>query len=202
METSRDLELSALALGALDPCRAAALRGRLAADPPLQSRYEALAAAIAARLSQATLPRWRVSSLSLRDQPVAVSPAPMLEALSPRELLEVYLPTRPDADQVAVVVLSRVEGEAWQVVFPQSADDWVTLSELEETPEGRRLMVSAGAGSGRQRWAALFPPRELEIDWSLPEDQRWEGLRAALLRGQLAPVTWQAEVRPEPPGDR
>lgn len=201
MDSTRDLELSALLLGALDPSRARIISAEIAESPPLQARLRALEAELATRQSPAAPDRWRVpvpwsASAGLG---VRLSAVPTLDAARLGDVHRVSLPSVPDPETRGVLVLRREPTLSWAVMFPVVADDWIALSALETRDGARELMITATGEPGPQRWAVAFPPLDAPIAWDADEPERWAAVRALVAQAQIPIVSWEVVV--EPPGE-
>lgn len=197
MDTIRDLELSALLLGALDPSRARIVAAEVQRSPALRARLQALEAEMSLRQAPQLIDAWRVPVPSARATGLSVrlSAVATLSAAQPGDVISVFISGVPDPETRAVLVLRRDEERGWQVVFPARAQDWIPASALQDHQGARELMITVGQDVGAQRWAAAFPPLDTAIDWQAPERERWRQLREQLDRAALPIVSW--EVRAE-----
>lgn len=192
MDMVRDVELYALAAGALDPARARVLEARLRASPALQRRYAALRARLDAPLEPLVEDEgWRIPPRPLGGLSVASSPALVM---GEERRYRVRLEGAPAGAERWLLVLRREAGGPWRCVFPEHEDDLVPLSALPRDGDALLFELSAEAELADPEWAVLLPEAGVAVDWSAPPAERWSALLPAVLRGELPMV----RVRLEP----
>lgn len=199
MDSTRDLELSALLLGALDPSRARVVAAEVQRSPALQERLDTLEAELDARRTEPTLDPWRVPApwASPAGMTVRLSIAATLHAAHPGDVYQVLISGVPDPQLRAVLVLRRDPALGWRTVFPTRQQDWIPASELGEHQGARELMITVGQDVGLQRWAVAFPPLDAPVDWQADETERWRWTREQLRRAALPVVSWEVRSEPE-----
>lgn len=181
-----DSTLLAWLSGGLEPGEAAEVEARMRADPALSARMMMLRTLTT---PVETADRWRIPPPGLPGSrhPVAMTAQSMTMSEEPIGALSGFSIriTPPSADTARwVVVLQEVDGR-WGVVFPNSAEERIRLSELPREPDGTWLLeMVAGEVAGRQRWAVALP----EDDARWEEDEPWRVLKEAIAAGEV-PVT-------------
>lgn len=171
--------------GALEPGEAADVAARVADDPHLDAQVRLLEARIEEGPPRQ---RWSVPppgisggqrAFGVSYQPSAFSDGPVRGGDAFRIRLE-----DPGAPDRLVVVLLR-GAAGWAVLAPGGPDELLPLSELPRDGEGFTLDLIAPEGSGPWRWAVALPALDWEIDWTLPEPERWAGLQEAVVEGRV-----------------
>lgn len=193
-----DEHLTAYLVGALEPGLAKEIEEELSASPGLRAH----AALLAARIQQAEswAEAWDIPPVGVpagRGAFTAQLAHGMVMAagpLAPGDRFSVLLGPVPDAAERLVVVLLH-EPEGWRVVFPSHPEESMRADEVPlETDGTRRLDLAAGPHPGTQRWAVALPWLTLEIDWSLPPEERWSDVRAAVADGSVPVSAVRVEV--------
>ena len=184
------LRIALLQHDMLDPEDAQELRERLTAQPPSPRPLRT-----APRRSR----RWRLPPPAMGLQATASHPA-VFGSTSDAEVQEGHAPLSvskgerfcmsirdlPDAARRVVVVLRRCGAGDWEVRSPQREGRLTRLDQFERTEDGfRTIQLLASGPAGLQRWALALVPEPLDVDWSVPPDQRWAALQEAILRGQV-----------------
>jgi len=124
---------------------------------------------------------------------ITPSPAMTLGGLRPGGRFTLYIEDLPDADARGVVVLYRRAGE-WIVVFPELAEEEITLADLPSEQGKRRLDLSAGPEPGQQTWAIALPQVPGHVDWPLPADRRWRQVQQQIAQKRCPIVTEHVDV--------
>lgn len=199
MDSTRDLELSALLLGGLDPSRARTVAAEVQRSPALRQRLDALEAELVARRVEPDLDAWRVPApwASSAGMTVRLSVEATLHAAHPGDVYQVLVSGVPDPERRAVLVLRRDPDLGWRTVFPTRQQDWLPASELREAQGARELMITVGQDVGIQRWAVAFPPLDAPVDWQAGEPERWRWAREQLRRAAFPVVSWEVRSEPE-----
>lgn len=187
MDPIRDIELIALHSGALDPSAERALRERIAASPALAARFAALRPdpppASADRGWRVPRPRaYAESSLSLTFSSVG----------STRRIARI--PDRPDAGERLFVLLVREQG-FWRCAWPPEARYASSLATLPLREGGREFSWDPAMVPGAEAWAIALPPISLPIEWSAPEQIRWNAVISAVMTGQVPVLHLEGEEK-------
>jgi hypothetical protein len=187
MSVISDTLLLAYRAGALEPHRALEVEEYLARDPMAWARVGSLPALEVA--SQ----RWRIPppgvrggsmgfGLELRRAEVFGGGTRVGDRF--QVVLDAVEPTR------CVVVLRRLLGASWEVVFPMSPDDRLEVGELPLEAE-RAILDLTVEHAGEQDWAVLLPE-------TLPSGDgpdRWLGVLADLAIGRVPVASTRLTAR-------
>lgn len=204
-----DRDLRAYVARSLEPGDQRALEAVIAADPTAQGRLDGLRLRLEAPPERPPwfLPRsgWQLGAspaLSLclgrervEDQAPGVS-FQGLHGLSPGDLVGLRFAEtggagHPMGGRRPVVVLD--DAGSGRVVHPVAAEAWAPLSEWEVRSSVDEpayvIEVLVADRPGRQRYIVVLPDESFQVDWSLPEETRWDALRAAVEEGKVPAVS-------------
>lgn len=182
MKTISNRLLGQYLAGALEPPERRRVERALAERPEARSRLDAL------RALEHDEPRhpWIVPPPSLPSALQATSaPAAVMEAGSGAWLV-VRLAVADDQQDHVVVVLERT-GEAWEVVFPATAEERTTVGMLPR--EGEQARLDLAEIPPRRIAVALVPP-DVAIRFESGADERWSAVRAGLASGTIPVVSF------------
>jgi hypothetical protein len=182
MTTIPDRLLRQYLAGALEPPEQARIERALAGAPEIRER---LALLLATSIDEPEA-AWHVPPPSLAVGLRSTSaPAAMMDAAGGGGWLVVWLEAGDDRLDHRVLVLERA-GAGWEVVFPSSAEELVTVGALPR--EGGRTRLDLDPGAARRVAVVLVPP-DLQIDFGIPADARWSGVQEGLRAGELPVVS-------------
>jgi len=99
-------------------------------------------------------------------------------------------------DLIRLVVGAPGEPAAWRpvlwrqqdevvVLHPEREEDWISLDELRGEGARRELDLVLGGRAGVVCYTLALVPREIEIDWQRPADDRWRPILEQAARGEL-----------------
>lgn len=162
-----DVELHAFVAGALDPGRARTVSDEVAADVLLAARVQRIRDA----LSLATETPWRLPPPRLGTFAVMTAPAMVM---GPSSRVRLTIPMEAAPSHHRVVVLGMLDF-AWEVLFPATVDDEITLADLPQ--EGGNYILDVRKGP--LRWAVALP--EL-----IDRAAGWAGLQADIAAGRVS----------------
>ena len=93
-------------------------------------------------------------------------------------------------------VVVREVGARSEVLFPLDPDSQTSLVEFESEDDVYVIPVIVGGPAGEHTYVVVAVPAEHEIDWSLPDDERWELVRDGVEDGTLAAAAVLIVVEP------
>jgi len=158
--------------GGMDLDQRAAALEQIAADPMLMAQITLLRAELEPPTPNAS--RWAIPPPSLSGFPATASHM----AMGGGQGHTVFFSWESLDEQVVVLM---DQGDGWELLFPTDPSEALTVGELPQRPDGRRVLelVLPKADS---RWAILLPQT---LEWPEP----MEALRRALYAGQVPTAT-------------
>lgn len=199
MTAPSDRSLLALLTGALEPDERTELQARVADEPDLQARLALLGERLSETLRPTSRP-WMIPPPTLRAPEAPRLWARPLSAMAGDAVrvgdsFELIVDSVPEPEASDIFVLRRVGDAPWQVLFPGVEAERVALSVVPPESDGRRLLrVEAQPPPGPQRYALALVPSAVEVDWTAPEPQRWDAVRASLADGSAPVVSVDVQV--------
>ena len=93
-----------------------------------------------------------------------------------------------------VVCMRRVESQGWEVVFPTRLEERVSLVRFPLEDGHYRIRVVLGEPAGLQEWAVWLIEPAVEIDFEMPQEERWAPLFDGLFSETASCCTTAVEV--------
>lgn len=198
MRTLSDRELLAHVARALDPGEAAAVEAALAVDPAARRRHDALAGRVAALTSRDV---WILPTMPIPGRVVAPSVAYGGAAFmgdgGVRAGDHVKLRVSPSGPAASVrPVVVHVHGGRSGVLYPLSAEEWVSLDAWPEARGAWEIDVVAAAEPGEHRYLVVLVDRDTVVDWAAPPEARWTELREAVEDGRVPAAAVAVVISP------
>ncbi len=188
-----DSDLLAHLRGDLPPDREVEVESALAAFPALRARLEALDRR---RVVDDDRVLWLLPPPGRASGSRGLDAGELLldvagERLRPGDRFVIVVRGAADLGGRRIGLLWRGAGP-WELVMPTSAEETLTLDDLEREGDGWRVELAARPGPVVQRWAVVLLPDELDVSGPGLADR----LRHGLLSSTVDATVVQVEVAP------
>ena len=116
------------------------------------------------------------------------------EALAVGDVLTLRIPST--SPQARPVLVRQTAGPGAQILLPVDLEDWPTVGDLPRDGDQALIELVIDDPPGLHRYTVVLLPPDWIVDAALPEDLRWEPVRAALASALLVATTAKLNIRP------